>query len=588
MLDRKYSREQRRALNIIWNAAGRYGWDPYFMAFQQDGKPDFYFNTLLGLSDKYLGAERVQTFFSRYESAGRRDEFDDLLWLALESWLYARELPVRPALTGLRREHAERFFRELQLLSRQEMMIHSALTYTQQEIRWAAATGRREPPLTPREKRLRDALMLDPSLDADGVFRALDSILSEFFRFDASAQRKKAPSRGGLLGPLLRREHRNADRLVVRAGALRDPDWRMQHLSHRAVSRRGSDDLAADRAYIRALFGPGILPDQEVERLENRLCTGPDEGCSLHLTDARLPVPGEGSSLRPAEREALREAAAQEERNRAYRQEHITAVTGAVRTLTGQFERIFAAFAQPLPEASRAGELRSELAWRLPVLGDPSVFLRPGEEREMGVAVTILLDASSSRMNTQEIISAQSEILAEALEKCSIPVEVAAFRSLRGFTVLQRLKTFSQRCPGRISAYYTGGWNRDSLALRAAGELAGREDLSAVTGGSVRRVMLVLTDAAPNDSAPLPPEKGKMLPREYEGEPAVAATAAAVKELRDEGWFVGAVYYGSTANLENLHRIYGKESVRIRSLEQIASAGGDLLQLMLRELESRG
>ena len=118
MLDRKYSREQRRALNIIWNAAGRYGWDPYFMAFQQDGKPDFYFNTLLGLSDKYLGADRVEAFFSRYESAGRREEFDDLLWLALESWLYARELPGRPALAGLRREHAQRFFRELQLLSR--------------------------------------------------------------------------------------------------------------------------------------------------------------------------------------------------------------------------------------------------------------------------------------------------------------------------------------------------------------------------------------------------------------------------------------------------------------------------------------
>ena len=87
-------------------------------------------------------------------------------------------------------------------------------------------------------------------------------------------------------------------------------------------------------------------------------------------------------------------------------------------------------------------------------------------------------------------------------------MEVAAFRSLRGFTVIQRLKTFSQRCPGRIGAFYTGGWNRDSLALRAAGELARREDLSSVAGGNIRRVMLVLTDAAPNDSAPLPPEKG--------------------------------------------------------------------------------
>ena len=50
MLQRQYSPEQRRALNLIWAAAGRYDLDPPFMAFTPDGQPDFYFNCVVGLT----------------------------------------------------------------------------------------------------------------------------------------------------------------------------------------------------------------------------------------------------------------------------------------------------------------------------------------------------------------------------------------------------------------------------------------------------------------------------------------------------------------------------------------------------------
>ena len=41
MIKRHYSGAQRRALNIIWNAAGRYDFETPFMAFYPNGKPDF-------------------------------------------------------------------------------------------------------------------------------------------------------------------------------------------------------------------------------------------------------------------------------------------------------------------------------------------------------------------------------------------------------------------------------------------------------------------------------------------------------------------------------------------------------------------
>ena len=322
--------------------------------------------------------------------------------------------------------------------------------------------------------------------------------------------------------------------------------------------------------------------------LENKLCVDEDQDCRLWITSAGPTAEAAQSPvLSERDRVALHGAREQAERNRAYIQSHGTAVSASVRTLSAQFDRIFSSFAVPLPENSKAGALRTDVAYRLPVLHDTNVFLRPGDERDPQVSVTLLLDASSSRMNTQEIIAAQSCILSEALERNKIPVQVLAFRSLRGYSVLQQLKGFGERGRGRIPDYYTGGWNRDSLALRAAAELIEKNDLAMTVGSGNHRVLLVLTDAGPNDSTRIPPQGKDIFYHEYEGEAAVEATAAAVKELRRQGLFVGAIYYGSNTNLESLHRIYGQESVRIRSLEQIAGGASDLLQLMLRQLEGK-
>lgn len=51
-----------------------------------------------------------------------------------------------------------------------------------------------------------------------------------------------------------------------------------------------------------------------------------------------------------------------------------------------------------------------------------------------------------------------------------------------------------------INRYFASGWNRDGLALRAAGDL-----LQFAPGPAPRHLLIVLTDASPNDSRRIPP-----------------------------------------------------------------------------------
>ena len=79
MIKKQYSGSARRARNIIWNAAGRYDFEPLFMAFFPNGDPDHYFNMIAGLVQKWLDMPRLWDFFALYETDRRADEFDDLL-----------------------------------------------------------------------------------------------------------------------------------------------------------------------------------------------------------------------------------------------------------------------------------------------------------------------------------------------------------------------------------------------------------------------------------------------------------------------------------------------------------------------------
>ncbi len=574
MIKKQFTGNARRARNIIWNAAGRYDFEPPFLAFFADGSPDHYFNMVVGLAEKWLDLPRVWDFFARYGGDRRAEEFDELLWLGIENCVYEKELPDRPIMESLRKARAEKFYEMHGRMTRQQMEMQSMLVYTQHEARWANLCGRGAL-LTPREKRMAEALRFPGTLDTDGVLDAMTAFLREFFRFTPPETPPEPKRAGALAKLLLRREHRRHDRLLVRTGTGEGDHPRAVQLRHVNMGRY-TGPTEKDAEFVRTVFGNCLLTEQELRRMENELCAGDDEGCRLWVShgvaapDANERAEGEAADVR-------RSAARQKKLNEAFLAEHANMVQGSIRRLSTRIDTIFSAYLRHAPEPARAGRIRSEAAYRLPVLNDTHVFLKSGDEVEPEVCVDLLLDASQSRMNWQEVLSCEAYIIAKSLEKARIPVRVCAFRSLRGYTAVEVLKDYADRgCEG-VTRYFAAGWNRDALALETMGRLDGGE----IAHGK-QRLLLVLTDASPNDSTPLAAQ-GMRLAREYEGVAAVRAAEEAVRALRSDGIRVGAVFHGSTAHLANVNQIYGHAYVRIQKAAQLAQGVSDLLLMLLRE-----
>ncbi|MBR7073716.1 MAG: hypothetical protein IKI39_01275 [Oscillospiraceae bacterium] len=573
MIKKNYTGAARRARNIIWNAAGRYDFDPPFMAFFANGHPDQYFNMVAGLVQKWLDMPKLWDFFLSYEGDRRADEFDDFLWLGLENCVYEKEVQERPILESLRRERGKLFFVEQQQMSVQQMEYQSMPVYNQQEYRWASVCDRQIPLLSPREKRMAQALLFSGKLDTDGVIDAMRGFLEGFFRFtpgDEIKTHKATP----LAKFLLRHEHKRHDRLLVRTGTGEGNHPKAVQQRHAGLGRHVGPG-PEDEEYVRAVFGQCSLSDQEMRILENELCIGDDGYCKLWVT--------KGEHIDTQHKDALevRESAArQKANNEAFCADHASMIEGSVRALATRIDTIFSSYFKHIPEAARGGRIRPEAAWRLPVLDDTMVFLKDGEETDPEICVDLLLDASQSRMHSQEVLSAEGFIIARSLEKIHVPVRVCAFRSIRSYTVLEILKDWKDHDCRGLHRYFAGGWNRDGLAIET---LARLNDAPQMQGR--QRILLVLTDGSPNDSTPLP-SSGLLMEREYEGEAAVKSAQDAVKRLRENGVRVGAVFHGNTSHLENIHRIYGHAYVRIQKANQLAQGVSDLLLMLLREMRT--
>ena len=590
-------------MNLIWNAAGDYDLDSPFLAFHPNGAPDPYFNIVIGLTARWFSLSRIADFFDRLGTGPTADEAGALLWLGIEHSVYGKELPQRPQLAHLRRRRAEEFFSLSGMLSEQQMMLQSMKVYEQEEVRWSEVLGKRGPVLTPRASRLAQDLRFSPDLDTDALLEKMKEILQKHFRIDLAGRTGAGSGRHALAGLLSRMrpagQDRTADLLVLRRGTGSGDHKRSVHVSH-GLSVPGAKAPEKDRGYIEEAFGRCRFSDAEMRILEENLCRDEDENCRLWITAPLRPgqagggspsagegadgrSPGNSAKEKRSTRESRRLAEdrqAQRRRNEAFFQKNSFRIRENVRNLSAQMETLLASFLKPLPAASVRGRADAARIWRLPVLHDLKVMQSDSGEHSYTLTVDLLLDASQSRMNSQEEIAAQGYVIARSLEECHIPVRVTAFRSLRGYTVLEQLKDYGERTCRGLFGYYAGGWNRDGLALKTMEYLMEEERKA---GNAGNRLLLVLTDASPNDSVPLPPKQGGRLPRAYEGDAAVEPAAEAVGKLRSAGITTAAVYYGAAAHLDNVHQIYGQQYVRILNFNQLSGAVGELLRRSLND-----
>ena len=130
-----------------------------------------------------------------------------------------------------------------------------------------------------------------------------------------------------------------------------------------------------------------------------------------------------------------------------------------------------------------------------------------------------------------------------------------------------------------LHPYLASGWNRDGLALRAVDWLLRRS-------GEQQRLLLILTDANPNDDTRLPGTGNQVFSRDYSGRPAVADAAEEATALRRHGNPPLCLFSGREGDLSSARTIYGRDVVRLPSVGWFAQTVGKIIQGRLQALES--
>ena len=578
-----YSAQQRRAINLVWTASGDYQFEPQFLALKSNGEPDFYMNCVIGLVHKWFGDETQKRLFAHWTGDVRQSTFDDLAWLALENAVYEKELPERPVLEALRYTHAEEFFASEYQLSRQEWMDKNQLVYSLQSERWKKVLSQKPSLLAPWEKGLGEALACPGTMSGEELEAAVLAAFEKYLQFDGTVH-KKEPFRlhfGDKWAPLLTKlmpvEIVRTDDLTIGRSAAVGENGMVRASNALRAQLHSNERETQDRNYIERCFGRSIYSPQRLARIEQQLCTGNHLGCHLWFTR------GENAPDKPVSADTQRlyeQAEEQAKRNRAAFSHDNALYQNALLRLTEQIRNCMLVHQQPDRVTARQGFLDGTKVWREPILRDDRVFLRADEEPHPGFTVDLMLDGSASRLHCQETIAIQGYILAKSLASCGIPVRVTSFCSLRGYTVLHILKDLGDKNGERkVFDYFAAGWNRDGLALRGAGELMR-------SAPADKHLLILLTDASPDDSHKILPSGKVPLSRDYDGQAGIDDTAEEVRALRAQGVRVAAVFMGENESVPAANAIYGRDLARIRRMDQLAAAAGRLIQTEIQELSS--
>lgn len=559
--------QARRGENQVWNGSGNYAVKPDYLAFDPSGDPELYWNTVTGAAARRYDFTRFQPLLHAFQQQPQGDAYAEVFFLALEGAVYVWELPHRPVLASLRYGYARA------LLERTPAAEPRTLPSLRRA--WCGQVLGLAAPEDDWQRGFLDALALPPETTETQLIEAVEAALYRYMNRPRRAvtDRQWAAFAGR---SLLRRGKSGG---LVRPNALRGfartPAAGSGQLARPGLLAflRGVTPEPVLRRYVTDCFGVSMLTPAELAQAERELCTGPHQNCRLHFTRGE---PSKTARSGDAAWDA-QSFQKQREKNRAYYNDHLVQNRLVISQLTQKLQNTLLLRSDTDQSRSRAGALRSDIVWRAAALDDARVFTRTSQEHPGGLSVDILLDGSASQNQQQEKLSTQAYILSESLTRCGIPVRVTAFCSVSGCTVLRVLRDYGQRSGDGVFDYVAAGWNRDGLALRAMNWLLRRQPLGD------RSLLLVLSDASPNDDQPIPLPGLLVGGHGYTGERGIADTAAEAARLRLQGVTPVCIFTGTDREVPAARRIYGAAMTRIPSVGWFADAVTKLLQDQLRK-----
>lgn len=564
--------QNRRAVNIIWNAADDYSFVPDFKAYDDDGRADIYWNCIIGAVRRHYDYPKLEKVFLGFQDYEDSDVYEGLLWLGLENCVFVKEAPFRPALPGLRADYARRVLASFKGGDYERLYETMALAH------YTRVLGG-EPKLDSYNLQLLNELEFSPELNTDEIVLRAQALFAKWFSITA-AERKKfrrrsppalfARKKGGKGGGRYRKffiGFADHPKNIYGGAAV---GWQDEQL--KALTTLSASDL---RAFMETKYGKPVYSPQKGAEIERALCTGDHEGCHLHFTRGesvkKIGIQNGFEALQK-EREAK-----QVLQNRAYYQQNLARNRTTVEKLTGRIQNSVLLHLQPSPVKANSGRLCGGRVWRAVHLNDDRVFIRDEQSNMGDLSVDILLDASTSQKYRQETVSSQGYMIAESLTGCGIPCRVMSFCSMTGFTILRIFRDYNEtRKNDAVFDYVSNGCNRDGLAIKAAGYLMAQSNYE-------HRILIILSDVKPNDVRKMRGAgEDEFIP--YEADAGVTDTAYEVRRLRADGISVVCVFTGDDEDVPSAKKVYGRDFARIRSLDQLADTVGMLIQNQIKNL----
>lgn len=562
--------QSRRAANIIWNAAQNHDFIPSFRAYTSEGNADLYWNCIIGAIRRHYDYTEIEKVFRSLKNYEEAELYEGLLWLGLENCVFEHEVSERPNLTKLREAYAEEFLNE-------------SATNDDYDLYGALATGHymrilgQEPKLSKYDITLLDELEFSSDMSTEEIVEKSKVLFDKWFHIRYTERKKEQRS--------IKNPFRKAKKLKKGKGRYRKFGIGFADRLENAYGGENVDTsleknpLATKlseselREFMAFKYGKSVFSYLEMQRMERALCLGNHQNCHLHITRGEK---YEGNIVNGFEALQKEKEAKQIIKNREYFEDNFAANRLSINRLATKIQNSILLHLHPAQVKSNSGSLNGGKVWRALNLNDEMIFSKTEQGDTGNISVDILLDASTSQRNRQEIVSAQGYMIAEALKKCAVPCRVCSFNSMTGYTILKIFTDYNEADNTKIFNFVANGCNRDGLAIRTLHELMKKSSYE-------HKIMIILSDVKPNDVVRIcGTGENELIP--YETDAGINDTAHEVRDARADGISVICVFTGEDEDVPAAKKVYGRDFARIRSLSMLADTVGVLLQNQIRNI----
>ncbi|NMB56214.1 MAG: hypothetical protein GYA15_16100 [Leptolinea sp.] len=577
-----HSHEKKRAQNVIWNASDDYSFRSEFEVFDDRGEADLYWNFIIGAVYRYYDFEQLTEFFNYIKQDPNHCFYEELAWIGLENSTFEKVKCNRPVLERMRRRASERTLRREYPDSFYFLIDELKRAHFQRVLH-------EEVPMREQIACILNELEFDASLSTEEIIQRLRNIIDENFPLSIAEKRKSFFKPLSLLQINLhlkekefigrfRFPFKQVSLVSIYSNDSKDPDAIRDSAENPMVNLRKNGvwrnfkELQENRQreMIQSQYGISILPDTQTRALEQAVCVGSHKNCRLHLTRGEF----DPKIVSESSKAILK----QKEKNYSYFKKHYARNNNCINHLTNVIKNTMLVLFEPSNYRAETGQMMAGRVWRSLHLDDSSIFLKTTRDDIGTLSVDILLDASGSQQDRQEILSSEGYVIAESLKRCNIPVKVFSFCTRKNFTVLNLFRDYDEDNKNdRIFSFRASGCNRDGLALRTTLHMISRTHFD-------HKILIVLSDGKPID--PYGISTGGLNPdlNFYSDRVGVSDAAAEVRKGRQEGISILCVFTGQEEDLPAAKKIYGNDLVSVKTPEKFADIVGVLLKNELKNL----